>query len=380
MSKIEAVESGSIPEVIDSQVPISSNESTDIPVLEVQHAIRDSPDKVCVILGEEKSGRKAIWEISTTGSPHALITGIPGQGKSVTTRRIVEECSSQGLPSLIFDFHGDMRDALEGAAQIIDISKGLPINPFGNHGTSKAEINGNAIELAEIIAFVCDLGDIQQNHVYEAIKLTYQECGWTVDGTAGRTPEMADFVAVLEKVETAKRGKNALARLTPLTDFGLFEGLEGDVNFLARTTVIDMSKLKQEAVQKAATSFVLRKIYKEMTDSGPVSRMQQMIVLDEAHRSAKDATLPKLMKEGRKFGIGVVVASQQISDFHPNLLGNVGLKIAFRTNFPESRKVAGMFVDRTGLDVSALVESLGVGEALVSIPPKGNPLKLKMLR
>jgi hypothetical protein len=271
-----------------------------------------------------------------------------------------------------------MREGLAGEALIIDVSKGLPISPFGNPGTTKAEINGNASELAEIIAFVCDLGEIQQNHVYEAIKLTYQECGWTFDGEAGRIPGIDDFVAALEKIETAKKGKNALARLTPLTDFGLFDNPDSSVDFLSRTTVIDMSRLQQEGVQKAATSFVLRKIYKEMMNNGPAERMQQMIILDEAHRSAKDATLPKLMKEGRKFGIGVVVASQQISDFHPNLLGNVGLKIAFRTNFPESKKVAGMFVDRSGMDIGGLVESLGVGEALVSIPPKGNPLKLKM--
>jgi DNA helicase HerA-like ATPase len=214
--------------------------------------------------------------------------------------------------------------------------------------------------------------------VYEAIKLSYQDCGWTIDGSIGRTPTIDDFVVALEKIEIAKKGKNARARLTPLTDFGLFDNPDSSIDLLARTTVIDMSKLQQEGVQKAATSFVLRKIYKEMMQNGPAERMQQMIILDEAHRSAKDATLPKLMKEGRKFGIGVVVASQQISDFHPNLLGNVGLKIAFRTNFPESRKVAGMFVDRSGLDISGLVESLGVGEALVSIPPKGNPLKLKM--
>lgn len=331
-----------------------------------------------VSLGVDKHGTVGTWNISTTGSPHALIVGIPGQGKSVTTRQIIRECESKGLPSVIFDFHGDMRDGLKDTARIIDVTAGLPFGPFEQVGFTKAEINGNALEVAEIIAYVCDLGDIQQNHVYEAIKLSYQQCGWLGEGPGDRTPTVPDFVRALEKVEAAKKGKNAMARLTPLTDFGLFDHADGGIDFLSRTTVIDMSRLALEGVQKAATAFVLRKIYKEMLKAGPADGMQLMVVLDEAHRSAKDATLPKLMKEGRKFGIGVIVASQQISDFNTNLLGNVGLKIAFRTNFPDSKKVAGMFVDRSGRDVSGSIESLGVGEAFVSIPPKGAPLRLSM--
>jgi DNA phosphorothioation-dependent restriction protein DptH len=89
------------------------------------------------------------------------------------------------------------------------------------------------------------------------------------------------------------------------------------------------------------------------------------IVLDEAHRLANDVTLPKLMKEGRKYGIAVVVASQGLADFHPEVLGNAGTKIAFRANFPDSRKVAGFFRARAGYDLVATLERLGVGAALV---------------
>ena len=359
-----------------SPKPVSLNDETKETV--DPHEPERKAKNIDVTLGSDKNGQIGIWSVSTTGSPHALIVGIPGQGKSVTTRQIIRECESKGLPSVIFDFHGDMRDGLKDSARIIDVAAGLPFGPFEQVGATKAEVNGNALEVAEIIAYVCDLGEIQQNHVYEAIKLAYQECGWLGEGLGDRVPSIAEFVKALEKVEATKKGKNALTRLTPLTDFGLFDQVEGSLDFLSRTTVIDMSQLRLEGVQKAATAFVLRKIYKEMLKAGPADAMQLMIVLDEAHRSARDATLPKLMKEGRKFGIGVVVASQQISDFHPNLLGNVGLKIAFRTNFPESKKVAGMFVDQTGRDISGQIESLGVGEAFVSIPPKGTPLKLAM--
>ena len=68
--------------------------------------------------------------ISTKGSPHAFILGIPGQGKSVTTRRIIREFASQGLPSLILDFHGDMAAAPPPGAQVVDAAEGLRFSPF----------------------------------------------------------------------------------------------------------------------------------------------------------------------------------------------------------------------------------------------------------
>ena len=76
------------------------------------------------------------------------------------------------------------------------------------------------------------------------------------------------------------------------------------------------------------------------------------MVLDEAHRLARDVTLPKIMKEGRKYGVAVVVASQGVDDFHKDVLGNAGTKVAFRCNYPQSKTVAGFLRGRSGQDVA----------------------------
>ena len=74
------------------------------------------------------------------------------------------------------------------------------------------------------------------------------------------------------------------------------------------------------------------------------------------------------MKEGRKYGIRVVVASQGSSDFHQQVLGNAGTKIIFRTNYPESRSVAGFIRGREGIDLGQRIEQLAVGSAYVATP------------
>ena len=116
------------------------------------------------------------------------------------------------------------------------------------------------------------------------------------------------------------------------------------------------------------SAFLLRRIYLDMIGWGEADRIRLVIVLDEAHRLANDVTLPKIMKEGRKYGVAVVVASQGLSDFHPDVVGNAGTKVSFRVNHPDSRKVAGFFRPRGGQEVAQILERLRVGQALVETP------------
>ena len=176
-------------------------------------------------------------------------------------------------------------------------------------------------------------------------------------------------------------GSNARARIRPLTDFGLFVDEPADTfdAVWRGGMVIDLSHLKLESVQLAASAFVLRKIYREMFRWPQDGTLRLGVILDEAHRLAKDVTLPKLMKEGRKYGIPVVVASQGSSDFHREVLGNAGTKIIFRTNYPESRNVAGFLRGREGQDLSQQIEQLAVGSAYVATPDHVQARRVYML-
>ncbi|TNC16605.1 ATP-binding protein [Georgenia sp. 311] len=329
-------------------------------------AVQESPAKVDVVLGADGHGSDVTWSVSTKGSPHSFILGIPGQGKSVTTRRIVHSFSEAGLPSLLFDFHGDMADNPPAGAHVLDASKGLPFSPFEAVDSTGPFMNAVAFETAEIVAFVATLGEIQRSHVYKALQQSYAEA---LKSGSPAAPTVTQFAQALEAVEAAEKGKHARERVRPLTDFGLFSDAS-DGNFAPRHggLVIDISSLTLDQVQLAATSFLLRKVYREMFLWPQDGTLKLAIVLDEAHRLAGDVTLPKLMKEGRKYGVVVVVASQGSSDFHKDVLGNAGTKIVFRTNFPESKQVAGFLRGRAGQDLSQEIEKLGVGQAYVSTP------------
>ena len=344
--------------------------------------IESSPD-VVTTLGNDQGGAPVRWRVSTKGSPHAFVIGIPGQGKSVTTRKMIRDFEEQGLPSLVFDFHGDMAADPPPGAVVLDASFGLPFSPFEPDVARNRPINSTAWEIAEIIAYVAKLGEIQRTHVYGALKKVYDDAGWVGTTPGDRLPTMLEFATALQEVEKGAAGKNAAARLLTFTDFRLFrEDAEGA--FELRTDpphgwVIDVSKLMEE-VQRFAASFILRRAYREMFAWPQDGRMKLAVVLDEAHRMARDVTLPKIMKEGRKYGVGMIVASQSADDFHKDVLGNAGTKIVFRTNFPASKEVAKLLRGRNGVDLSQFIEKLDVGVAYVSTPDAAQAQKVYMAR
>ncbi|GAA2375230.1 ATP-binding protein [Dactylosporangium salmoneum] len=319
-----------------------------------------------VELGRDQAGAAVGWELSTRGSPHGFILGIPGQGKSVTTRGLMRQLAAHGLPSLVLDFHGDLAARAPAGTTVVDAAVGLPFSPFELVTDDDRLVNQSAWEVSEIVAYVCGLGEIQRNNVYRGIQAAYHTA--LQDGP--RVPTMEEFADAVADAEEGARGRNARDRIRALTDFGLFRPVPG-ASFdptAGPGMVIDVSRLGLETVQVAAGAFLLRKLYRDMFGWKQDGSMKIAIVLDEAHRLAKDVTLPKLMKEGRKYGVAVIMASQGMSDFHRDVLGNAGTKIVFRTNFPASKYVAGFLRGRGDQDLSREIEQLDVGVAYVSTP------------
>lgn len=340
------------------------------------------PKSVDVLLGYDSHSTEVRWRISTSGSPHMFILGIPGQGKSVTTRRILNSMAVQRLPALVVDFHGDMAAAPPENAAVLDGSKGLEISPFELRDDDHSRYPQAAWELSEVIGYVCGLGEIQRNIVYEGVRELYRRHGFgSARGPIG-VPTMTELANIISDLEASGRGRNVAARLRPLSDFGLFgeeEGDKGFVELLRKGVVLDLHGL-MEQVQLAAGAFALRKVYREMFRWGQSGELKLAVVLDEAHRLARDVTLPKIMKEGRKYGIAVVVVSQGVDDFHRDVLSNAGTKVAFRCNFPQSKTVAGFLRGRAGQDMSLALEKLDVGQAYVSTPKQSEAVKVFMAR
>jgi len=331
---------------------------------------------VTVPLGRSQ-GAEVLWKCSVVGSPHVFILGIPGQGKSVAVNRLVCQAASQGLPSLIIDFHGQFSapDSIYRRTvqpRVWDAADGLPFTPFEasrSQGDTASFWKTNSFAVAEIFQYIFELGDIQRGLIYEAMRECYRSAGFESDEESP-LPTMDDLERQIQRHEKREGVKNVLVRCKPVFDFRIFKettrtGAWELLQACQPGLVVDLRKQQLEHVQIAAAAFLLRKVYKDMFRWGETERPRLLIALDEAHRVARDTTLPRIMKEGRKFGVVVISASQNLTDFHPEVLGNAGTKIVFRTNYPASKKVAGFLRGRKGPDMPGIVEQLPVGVAMV---------------
>jgi uncharacterized protein len=140
-------------------------------------------------------------------------------------------------------------------------------------------------------------------------------------------------------------------------------------------TILDVSGLPPE-VLATVVGTLLRVVYDALfwAMELPVGgRLQPLLVLiDEAHRFLpKDADTPanravgRIAKEGRKYGVGLMVVSQRPSDIDAGVLSQCGTMIALRvTNGSDRAAVLGALPDDLG-GLGQLLPSLRTGEALV---------------
>ncbi len=379
------IEEESAPEQIAPETAMQSPRQNDSPVIletepvDIQNHIDTA--EIAIPLGEAL-GERVDWKPGVKGSPHLFILGIPGQGKSWTTTRILSELSRQHVPALVLDFHGQFAEPQDTIVRdispgVLDASKGLPFSPFEcSRDNGQSGWMANALAVAEIFAYVAGLGEMQKDIVYTSVRDAYKAAGFDDNGARDSTemlgyPTLKEVLKRIEQNEQIRHVTNVAARCRPLLEMDLFRPGEKPADLLSLVRnglVIDLHNLFAEILQMATGAFVLRKLYKDMFHWGYAKQLRLAIVLDEAHRLAKDITLPKLMKEGRKFGISVIVASQGIGDFHPDVLSNAGTKIIFRMNYPDSRKVSGFIRGRSGQDLAERIEQLPVGSAYVQTP------------
>jgi uncharacterized protein DUF87 len=140
-------------------------------------------------------------------------------------------------------------------------------------------------------------------------------------------------------------------------------------------TVLDVSGLPAEVVGPVVGT-MLRLVYDALFWGMylPVGGREQplLVVLDEAHRflpagadTPAHRACSRIAKEGRKYGVGLMIVTQRPSDVDSAVLSQCGTMLALRMTNPQDRQaISGTIPDDLG-GLTALLPSLRTGEALV---------------
>ncbi len=303
------------------------------------------PGEIHVNLGENLVTREQIyWDPFTTtprrlANQHLLVVGKSGAGKSETTKALIWELDRSGIPSIIFDYQGEYATGpfyQQVNPQVFDVMDGLPINPFELPIDPITNVKKSPLEMVFRLAdslntIFSGSGDIQLGILRDAIEECYSQQGFhpRVSNTWDNEPPTLQILeAVLEKwvAERGSQVRNLMVRLQPLFKGGIFTEDQAGFKFeelFTRTTVVRMTSGIRD-LMLAASRFLLEKIYARMLMAGVTKSLRVMVCIDEAHKLCGDETITSLIKEARKYGLGLILSSQETRDFHASVFANAG--------------------------------------------------------
>ena len=307
-----------------------------------------SDEPAAITLGEGiNSGRSAIWPLTTKGNPHLLIAGLPGMGKTTSLLNLCTQMIENGISPIIFSWHQDIDERLEelvGPLRHVDFD-GLSFNPLEvpDRTSRRAwlDVAGTLRDIFQVI--YPELGDLQSAHVWRAIKESFEETGWSDSAqnlSELREPEFGRFLQILRSRPKPDRGlKSLLNRLEELEAYGFFTAREDEGSLWSNDapTVIRVHQTQNERLQRAFSSLVFYSLYKNMFRRGIRSEISHAVIFDEAHRAAGLKLIPTMAKECRKYGISLVLASQEARDFHTSVFSAIANYLVLRLTETDAR-------------------------------------------
>ncbi|MGC9435144.1 MAG: ATP-binding protein [Methanomicrobiales archaeon] len=315
------------------------------------------PTGACrIFLGHDHEGGEVWWNPGALNNGHMILIGGSGAGKTETIRCISQEICGQGIPVVMIDFHGDMASGgtpttsyriREGSAQYF--------NPF--------ELDPAVEEISPLRAtsdFVDaisinfpTLGIQQRRRIKSIIKDCYRRAGITSDPA---TWEQQLDCTMLEAEILNCEDETIPAYLEDIFDYRLFAGDEkiSISRILAgHITHLNLNALPENLRYLFADLF-LRRLYYSLQAMGEIPRnstsdrekFRLFVIVDEAKllvsqktgsKQTIRAVLNKYATEMRKFGVGLILASQLIGHFNSEILANIAVKFCMRT---ENKKQA----------------------------------------
>lgn len=285
-----------------------------------------------ILLGREltnqgRLGEPVYWEYGSSSLPnrHLLVFGTSGMGKTYAIQALLLEMTQAGLPSMVIDYtDGFLPSHLEEELKTVaapdtfalKMGKKLPIDPFR---PQRNEIEG--LGVAEDSPF-----DVAKR-VASIFTAVYTSLGEqqrsTLIGTIERGVESGSYSLQTLYEQLQADGQDLLAnKIMPLARTEPFSTTvedAWDVVFSGQTsylTILQLARMPRE-VQRLIIEFVLWDLWDFLSRTGSKDRPRP-VVLDEVQNldHSPGSPLEKYLREGRKFGASMILATQTLSNFN----------------------------------------------------------------
>lgn len=266
------------------------------------------------------------------------IIGTMGTGKTQFTKSLVTQLVNQSsnnvgaskIDMIIFDYKGDYigEDFVNATkATVYELEK-LPINPLELFGNKPKLPTHTGRTLTTTLAKAFNLGNVQKSILKNAIQEAYKEKG--IESSDKSTwklpsPTLEDVWNLYTQSDDVKQD-SLYAALDDLIDFEIFESdtskTKSLYDVIDGVTVINLSGYDSN-IQNLVVAIILDLFYVQMHNrgsskvNGDFRQITKMILVDEADNfmSQDFDSLKKILKEGREFGVGTILSTQELTHF-----------------------------------------------------------------
>ena len=301
----------------------------------------DPTDTLKVLVGHNIIDDEAVfWEPTNTAkfmNTNSGIIGTMGTGKTQCTKAVVTQLyrdqhkNVDGAPIgiLIFDYKSDYVDD-----KFINATKGkkfnlhkLPYNPLSLFGDTPMLPVHTARGFAETMGKAFGLGQKQQLKLRKLIGEAYELAGIQKGNPSTwnkPAPTVTEVWALFEESEPTE--DSLYAALESLNELEIFEDNVEKCTSLYELvdgiTVVELAGYPSE-VQNLVVALTLDLFYSQMQKKGKPEvrgdfrQVTKLVLVDEADNfmSQNFPSLRKILKEGREYGVGVILSTQDITHF-----------------------------------------------------------------
>lgn len=289
-------------------------------------------------------------------NPHIAIIGMSGSGKSYFLKSFAAKSVIHNRARMLtIDWNDEYRELVEFlSGETLSFGKDFKINVMETYSNAL----GGASNVTELIDSMIGLEQAQKANLNGIILELFAEGG------------QRNLKSLISK---ARMEDHALAsRLLQLdgnpffadrTEFDMGKVLDGVYS-------INLSGIRDSSQRAELVRFVLRLVIDCMHRMEIGSGEQRILVLDESWRLLKNSDeVGILYREGRKYGISVVSATQMASDINNEIVANSGCLAVFKLQSEQDYAI----LEGTGIiDTAgrAVLGSFGTGGCMLCLAPK----------
>ena len=294
-------------------------------------------------------GENCWWNPANLPNGHIVAIGASGSGKTQTLKAIAHELR-QTYPNLqvvVIDFHGDQQIGGETC---------YPLHMASPHGINPLVINLDpegggpnlqAIAVTATLKKSLRLGPNQEGLMLEILEECYKQKGIIQEQASTWTEQPPNFADLKEEIEEriesgCKESNKLKLKLAATFQYGVFSRPQPEFN--EKHIRIDLSKLPPEIGAIAAESLAWQLMNQHRLRGEIEGKLPRTYMfIDEAKELKKSPACDRIIADGRKYGLGLVLASQSERHLSPDVIGNSATKIVLPVDSSEVKKVSSKF-------------------------------------